>query len=296
TRTMRKLLASQLDVHPEAWMPRTATQRFRWGRPMNNASFEVKDGERTPGKVAVFATCIVNYNEPDIGADLVKILEHNEIPYEIVAKEKCCGMPKLELGDLEAVERAKNANIPVLARYARAGWAIVTSVPSCTLMFKQELPLIFPDDADVQRVKDAMWDPFEYFVARHRDGLLKTDFKTALGKVSYHIPCHGRVQLVGRKTEQMLELIGQTVPVTLNTVERCSGHAGTYGVKVATHPTALKIGRPVFRSMAKDEPDHIASDCPMAGHHIAQGMEQAGTPARAVHHPLTLVRIAYGLE
>jgi Fe-S oxidoreductase len=94
----------------------------------------------------------------------------------------------------------------------------------------------------------------------------------------------------------MLKLIGQTVEVRLNTVERCSGHAGTYGVKTPTHPIAMKIGKPVFKAMAKDEPDYIGSDCPMAGHHIAQGMQQAGTPAKAVQHPLSLVRIAYGLE
>ena len=183
----------------------------------------------------------------------------------------------------------------MLARYAKEGWAIVSAVPSCTLMFKQELPLMFAEDADTQAVKAAMFDPFEYFVARHKDGLLKTDFKAALGRVSYHIPCHGRVQNIGKKTEEMFKLIGQTVNVKLNTVERCSGHAGTYGVKTATHPVAMKIGKPVFKSMAKDEPDVISSDCPMAGHHIAQGMQQAGTPAKALQHPLSLVRMAYGL-
>ena len=296
TRAMRGLMDSQLGVHPDAWMPGMAPQRFRWGKALNNPAFEAKEGERTPGKVAIFATCYVNYNEPGIGNDLLKVLDHNQIPCEIVEKEQCCGMPKLELGDLRAVERAKEANIPVLARYAREGWAIVTAVPSCTLMFKQELPLMFPDDADVQLVKAAMFDPFEYLVARHKDGLLKTDFSTALGKVSYHVPCHGRVQNIGKKTEEMLKLIGQTVDVRLHTVERCSGHAGTYGVKTPTHPIPMKIGKPVFKAMAKDEPDYIGSDCPMAGHHIAQGMQQAGTPAKAVQHPLSLVRIAYGLE
>ena len=291
----RKLMDSQLGVHPEAWMPGMAPQRFRWGRAMNNTAFTAVNGERTPGKVAIFATCYMNYNEPGIGADLVKLLDHNEIPYEIVEKEQCCGMPKLELGDLESVEQAWKANMPVLAKYAREGWAIVTPVPSCTLMFKQELPLMFPDDADTQLVKAAMFDPFEYFVARHKDGLLKTDFKTALGKVSYHIPCHGRVQNIGKKTEEMFKLIGQTVELKLTTVERCSGHAGTYGVKPPTPPVAMKIGKPVFKAMAKDAPDYIGSDCPMAGHHIAQGMQQAGTPARAVQHPISLVRIAYGL-
>jgi Fe-S oxidoreductase len=296
TKTMRGLMDSQLGVHPDAWMPSMAPQRFRWGKNMANPSFTVTNGERTPGKVAIYATCYVNYNEPGIGNDLIKLLDHNQIPWEIFEKEQCCGMPKLELGDLPAVERAKDANIPVLAKYAREGWAIVTPVPSCTLMFKQELPLMFPDEADVQLVKESMWDPFEYLTARNRDGLLKTDFKQALGKVSYHIPCHGRVQNIGKKTEEMLKVIGQTVEVKLTTVERCSGHAGTYGVKTPTHPIAMKIGKPVFKSMAKDEPDYIGSDCPMAGHHIAQGMQQAGTPAKAVQHPISLVRIAYGLE
>ena len=296
TKTMRKAMDSQLGVHPDAWRPTLADQRFRWGRAMNNTAFPAVNGLRTPGKVAIFATCYVNYNEPGIGADLIKLLDHNQVPYEIVDKEQCCGMPKLELGDLKSVEQSWKANMPVLARYAKAGYAIVSAIPSCTLMFKQELPLMFPHDADTQLVKKAMFDPFEYFIARHKDGLLKTDFKAALGKVSYHIPCHGRVQNIGKKTEEMFKLMGQTVQVQLNTVERCSGHAGTYGVKTPYHAVAMKIGKPVFKAMAKDEPDFISSDCALAGHHIAQGMAQAGTPPKALLHPLSLVRMAYGLE
>jgi glycerol-3-phosphate dehydrogenase subunit C len=296
TKFARKQMDSVLGVHPDAWMPELATKRFRWSASKRGLAADVRDGERTPGKVAIFATCYVNYNEPGIGHDLLKVLEHNEILYVIVDKESCCGMPKLELGDLKAVEKHKNANIPVLARYAKEGYAIVSVVPTCTLMFKQELPLMFPDETDVQLVKDAMWDPFEYLVARSKDGLLNTDFKRDLGKVSYHIPCHGRVQNIGRKTEEMFKLIGQRVTVQLNTVERCSGHAGTYGVKTPTHPVAMKIGRPVFKAMAQSEPDFISSDCALAGHHIAQGMAQAGTPAKRLRHPLSLLRHAYGLE
>jgi Fe-S oxidoreductase len=294
TRFARKQMDRMLGVHPDAWMPDLAGKRFRWSAAKSPATV-VTNGERTPGKVAIFSTCYVNYNEPGIGHDLLKVLAHNDIPYVIVDKEKCCGMPKLELGDLDTVAKHKAANIPVLARYAKEGYAILSAVPSCTLMFKQELPLMFPDCADTQAVKEAMFDPFEYLIARHRDGLLKTDFKTALGKVSYHIPCHGRVQNIGRKTEDMFKLIGTQVEVKLNTVERCSGHAGTYGVKTPTHPVAMKIGKPVFRAMSKDEPDVISSDCALAGHHIAQGMAAAGTPAKALQHPLSLVRRAYGL-
>jgi Fe-S oxidoreductase len=296
TKVARGAMESLLDVDRNAWMPELATKRFRWSAPKQGRATEVKDGQRSPGKVAIFSTCYVNYNEPGIGHDLLKVLAHNEIPTAVVDKESCCGMPKLELGDLESVERHKNANIPVLARYAKGGWAIVSAIPSCTLMFKQELPMMFPDDADVIAVRDAMFDPFEYLVARHKDGLLKTDFTTAIGKVSYHVPCHGRVQKIGRKTEEMFRLIGSKVELTLNTVERCSGHAGTYGVKTPTHPVAMKIGKPVFRAMAKDEPDVISSDCALAGHHIAQGMAEAGTPAKSLQHPLSLVRRAYGIE
>lgn len=295
TKVMRRQLDKHLGVHPDAWLPELATSRFRWKARANGDVETITNGQRTPGKVVIFSTCYVNYNEPGIGHDLLKLLAHNDIPYQIVEKEQCCGMPKLELGDLDSVAEHKAANVPVLARYAREGWAIISAVPSCTLMFKQELPLMFPDEVDVQRVKEAMFDPFEYLMARHKDGLLKTDFKAALGKVSYHIPCHGRVQNIGRKTEEMFKLIGQTVTVQLNTVERCSGHAGTYGVKTPFHPMAMKIGKPVFKAMAKDEPDVISSDCALAGHHIAQGMAIAGTPAKALKHPISLVRQAYGI-
>jgi glycerol-3-phosphate dehydrogenase subunit C len=298
TKVARQGMDKVLGVHPDAWMPELATKRFRWSAAKSATSFTantITNGTRTPGKVAIYATCYVNYNEPGIGHDLLKVLDHNNIPYVLVDKEKCCGMPKFELGDLASVEAQKNANIPTLAKYAKDGYAILSAVPSCTLMYKQELPLMFPDEGDVQLVKEAMWDPFEYLIARHKDGLLKTDFNTALGKVSYHIPCHGRVQNIGRKTEEMFKLIGSKVEVKLNTVERCSGHAGTYGVKTPFHANAMKIGKPVFKAMAKDAPDVISSDCALAGHHIAQGMAQAGTPAQALQHPLSLVRHAYGL-
>jgi Fe-S oxidoreductase len=218
-------------------------------------------------------------------------------------------MPKLELGDLESVNESKEANIPVLAKYAREGYAILSAVPSCTLMFKQEIPLMYPGDAEVQAVKEAMWDPFEYLMARRRDGLLKTEFSQPLGKISYQIPCHGRVQNIGKKTEEMFKLIPDT---WVQTNERCSGHAGTYGVKKAYHQMAMKIGKPLFKKMAehpgsgKDAdgkvkaaaglPDFISSDCPLGGHHIAQGFEVNKLGAPKLEHPLTLVRMAYGLK
>jgi Fe-S oxidoreductase len=296
TKLTRGVMESTLGVDQNAWLPSLATRKFK-SNAVKSEVTQVINGAKTPGQVAIYATCYINYNEPGIGHDLLKILTHNDIPYVIVEKEKCCGMPKLELGDLESVQESKEANIPVLAQYAKDGYAILAAVPSCALMFKQEIPLMFPDCADTQLVKDNMWDPFEYFMARKRDGLLKTEFPHALGNVSYQIPCHGRVQNIGKKTEEMLKMIPDT---QINTIERCSGHAGTYGVKKASHETAMKIGKPVFKAMAtmKDgsKPDFISSDCPLGGHHIAQGFEVNQLGAPELNHPLTLVRKAYGLK
>ena len=291
TSLVRSVVETTLGVDKKAWRPSYASKKFKQIAKESNA-WPVKNGERTPGKVAVYATCFINYNEPGIGQDLLKVLEHNEIPYQVVDKDACCGMPKLELGDLETVAKHKDINIPKLAKLAKEGYAIVTPIPSCTLMFKQELPLMFPEEADVLLVRDAMWDPFEYFMARQKDGLLKNDFKEELGKVSYHVPCHSRVQNVGKKTAETLQMIPGT---TVNVVERCSGHAGTWGCKKEYHSTAMKIGRPVFKSMASTEPDYISSDCQLAGHHIEQGMAENGLKTAALAHPLSLLARAYGL-
>jgi glycerol-3-phosphate dehydrogenase subunit C len=293
TPAIREPMERTLGVAAKTWLPPYASPTFRRSVAAS-AAWPVRDGERTPGKVAVFATCYVNYNEPGIGRDLLAVLGHNEIPYTVVEKEACCGMPKLELGDFESVEKLKDINIPVLVRYARDGFAIVTAVPSCTLMFKQELPLMFPDDADVRAVADAMFDPFEYLVLRDKDGLLKTDYKTPLGTINYHVPCHSRVQNVGQKTREALERIPGT---KVTTVERCAGHDGTYGVKREFYDASMKIGRPVFRQMAQGDADYISSDCPIAGRRIEQGIEQGDEQAHRARkeHPLTLLRIAYGL-
>jgi len=295
-KAVRKVVEKNLGVHRNAWLPDFTSDKFRsYAAP--SKPHPVRDGESTPGKVAIYATCYVNYNEPGIGHDLIKVLDHNAIPHVLAEKEVCCGMPKLELGDLESVAALKEKNIPALAKLARAGYAILAPIPSCALMFKQELPMMFPDDADVKAVQDAIFDPFEYFVLRARDGLLKTDFSAQLGNVSYHVACHMRVQNVGQKTREILQMIPGT---NVNTIERCSGHAGTWGVKKEFHEIAMRIGKPVFRQMGEHpngELDWIASDCQLAGHHIEQGMTEAGRPVPGkLAHPITLLRMAYGLE
>ncbi|MGK2926390.1 MAG: heterodisulfide reductase-related iron-sulfur binding cluster, partial [Lysobacterales bacterium] len=270
SKAVRKVMAKVMDLHPDAHLPdfhsKTLRKRDRGRAP---AQVTVTPAEPTRGKVALFATCYCNVNTPDVGQDLIKIFEHNGIPVRLTDKETCCGMPKLEQGDLETVDKYRRTNIPELVRLIDEGWDIVAAIPSCVLMFKQELPLMYPDDADVQKVKRHIYDPFEYLMHRHKAGLLRTEFKQPLGKVVWQVPCHQRVQNIGPKTRDVLALVPGT---EVEMIERCSGHDGTYGVRVGTFEKSQKIARPVINRAKKAEPDYLVSDCPMAATQIANGM------------------------
>ncbi len=284
----RQAMEAVAEIHHEAWLPEFHSKSLRSRLSSHHSTAQAEPAGRTQGKVALFATCYMNRNEPGIGEDFVAVYEHNGIPVTLAQKEHCCGMPKLELGDLEAVRRAKEINIPELARLVDAGWDLTALIPSCVLMFKQELPLMFPDDPEVRKVQAAFFDPFEYLMLRHKEGKLNTDFRQGLGKVAYHAACHQRVQNIGQKTREMLALVPDT---EVEIIERCSGHDGTYAVKKESHAFAMKIVKPVVGRVTQAQADHYGSDCAMAGHHI----ENAMGDGRAPEHPMTLLRIAYGL-
>lgn len=287
SKPVRKVMQGIIGIHADAVLPKYHSNTLRKRLKGDATDIVAEPTASTTGKVALFATCYGNRNAPEIGEDLIKVFEHNGIPVVLAEKEQCCGMPKLELGDLDAVAIAKEANIPVLARLVDEGYDLVAPVPSCTLMFKQELPLMFPDDTDVAKVRDAFFDPFEYLMLRHKAGKLKTDFKQPLGKVAWHVPCHQRVQNIGPKTREVLQLIPDT---EIETIERCSGHDGTYAVKKEFHDISMKICRPVVGRMEKANADHYTSDCPMAGEQIQNGLKNGKVP----EHPLTLLCQAYG--
>ncbi len=288
-RTARKVLAGTLGVHEDAPVPayHSRPARKRLADRLHTDGADATEAEGTRGRVVLFTTCYGNRNLPQMVEDLVAVYEHNDIPVKLAGTEQCCGMPKLELGDLDAVERAKNVNVPELAKLVEAGWDIVSPVPSCTLMFKQELPLLFPDDAQVKQVAAAMHDPFHYLQIRSRAGLLKTEFPQSLGKVSYQVPCHLRVQNIGLKTRDVLNMVPGT---EVEAIERCSGHDGTYAVKKEFHEVSRKIAQPVVRRAEQADADHFTSDCPMAAEQIANisGKVEAT-------HPMSLLRRAYGI-
>ncbi len=284
---LRGLLDKTLAIHRDARLPEyvrpTLRNQFSGKRGKDAGSDE--DGKR----VLLFTTCYCNYNEPNVGSSLIRVLEHNDVEVSLMNLEHCCGMPKLELGDFKSVEKLMERNLPELYEKASAGYSIIAAVPSCVLMFKQELPLMFPEDERVSVVAAAFNDPFEYLFKLHREGRLNTDFTEELGDISYHVACHQRVQNIGPKTRQVLELVPGT---SVHSIERCSGHDGTYGVKKETLKFANKIAAPIVRQVKQKEPDHFGSDCPVAGRHIENNLDNG------MHHehPIELLCRAYGLR
>ena len=278
----RIILEKILRVHRNAKLPKfssyTAKSKYK------NVSNEMN----LDNKVAIFTTCYHNYNEPNVIDDLVKVLKHNNVHVELIKDDKCCGMPKLELGDLKTVEKMMQHNLLKFKKYAKNGYRIIAPVPSCVLMFKQELPLLFPENKDAQLVSKAICDPFEYLLKLHNEGVLKTDFKNDLGSVFYQVACHQRVQNIGQVTKKILELVPNT---NIDALERCSGHDGTYGVKEETHEIAIKIAMPIVKEYNKLQSTQFTSDCTLAAHHVVNAMGNKVLPT----HPIALMRKAYGL-
>ncbi len=286
----RKAMEQVIGVHQNAKLPQFCSSGVH-SKISNHRPLEAEPVKAGPtnGKVVLFATCYGKYNSPTMNEDLIRVFEYNGIPVRVVKNDQCCGMPKLEIGDMKSVSRLKDQNIRQLASFVEDGWDVITPIPSCTLMFRQELPLLFKDDSKVQMVKEAVYDPFEYLMLRHKHKLLTTEFKNTLGKVLYHAACHQRVQNVGAKTRQTLELIPDT---DITTVERCSGHDGTYAVKKEFYEFSKKIVRPIANQVKKVDPEHIASDCVLAVSHIAAN---SGEHSAQPEHPISLLRTAYGI-
>ena len=278
----RIALEKILNIHRNAKLPKfsSITSKSKHKLIVNNS--------KAVDKVAIFTTCYHNYNEPIVIDDLISVLSHNSIHVELIKDDKCCGMPKLELGDLKTVEKMMQHNIKKFKKYVDDGYKIIAPVPSCVLMFKQELPLLFPGNNDIKSISKALCDPFEYLLLLHEQDKLNTNFTNNIGSVFYQVACHQRVQNIGQVTKKILELIPGT---DVEALERCSGHDGTYGVKKETHDIAIKIARPIVKEYQKNEAQHFTSDCTLAAHHIVNAMGNKVIP----NHPISLFKKAYGI-
>ena len=292
-RLTRPAMETVAGVHRDAALPKfhgkTFTLRAKRAVPPVN-----RDAPGFGRKAVLYATCFVNYNNPDIGMAARAVLAKNGVETEVVYPA-CCGMPKLEHGDMARVAASARTVAAELGPWIDRGYDVIALVPSCALMLKFEWPLIVPEDKAVKRLSDATFDIAEYVVDIAKRQGLAPGLNALPGGVSLHLACHARAQNVGQKAAELLRLIpGADVAV----IERCSGHGGSWGIMTENFEVALKIGKPVARAAAQSAKMFVASECPLAGEHIVQGMHKLDGTTVTVEdsvHPIELFAQAYGL-
>jgi glycerol-3-phosphate dehydrogenase subunit C len=253
-------------------------------------------------KAVIYATCFGNYNEPDIGLAARAVFAKNGVKTEITYAG-CCGMPQLESGDIPRVAEQAKTIAAEMMQWIDDGYDVIALLPSCALMLKFEWPLLVPDDENIRRLSKATRDVAEYVVEIAKNEGLADGLEPLDGNVTMHLACHARAQNMGPKAVQMLRLIPET---RVAVIERCSGHGGSWGAMKDNFEVALKVGKPVAgqavkalnQAAEKGATQYVASECPLAGQHIVQGIERADADAKITHapHPIKLFAQAYGLD
>jgi Fe-S oxidoreductase len=276
----RAFVQAVMGIHRKRNLPRFHRETFtRWFRRRRAPS----PGPSAP-RVALFATCTVDYNDPATGRAAVRVLERNGVDVSL-PEQRCCGMPYLDGGAVDECKALVRANVASLAAAVREGREIVVPGPTCSYMLKREYPWL-EDSEDARLVAAHTRDVFEYLHGLHAAGGLDTGFTRPLGEVTYHVPCHLRAQNIGTKSADVLRLVPGT---TVTAIERCSAVDGTWGFKKEYYELSLKVARPLFDAMGAPGVATTATDCPLAALQIEQGT------GRAPRHPIQLLAEAYGL-
>jgi glycerol-3-phosphate dehydrogenase subunit C len=238
----------------------------------------------TRGTVALFATCLCDYNFPRIGAAAVRVLEKNG--WSVVRPEQtCCGMPNLDGGDVDAARAKARENVASLLREVEQGRRIVTLQPTCGYMLRKEWPELLGTE-DARKVAAAGIDVMELLEAQRRDKTLVRDFERGLGKVAYHTACHLRAQKIGYPAVRVMNVLPDT---EVEMVEQCSAVDGTWGMKTQHYEMGRRYAQKLVRGVDQVGPAHVVSDCALASRRIE------GESGHAPLHPIEAMAIAYGI-
>jgi len=290
----RPIIEKTHGIHREAALPEFSKQTCRDMARRQSVEVNVK-APAAARKAIIYASCFGEYNDPAIVLDTRAVLAKNGIDAEIIYPE-CCGMPQLEQGDVARVSGKAKSIALALKPYVDDGFDVVVPVASCALMLKFEWLLIEPEDANVKALAQATFDVTEYMVDIASGEGLAEGLTPLDGGITAHIACHARAQNMGRKAQDLLKLIPET---KTNIVERCSGHGGSWGVTKEFFEVGMKVGKPVFREVAKHGAAYVVSECPLARDQIIQGMERQGAaalgPGKVLRHPVQLLARSYGL-
>jgi Fe-S oxidoreductase len=254
-RFLRGLMESWGGLHRNRQVLHFSPERFTQWWERRGAAQVPASAQR---KVALFGSCLINYQATDIGKATVQVLEKNGV-HVVIPEQRCCGMPSFDTGDTAAIQQAASANIASFLPWVEKGYEIVVPVPSCSLMWKREYPEIV-GGLDARRVAERTFDVSEYLMKLKREGALATDFQRNPGRVAYQVPCHLRDQNIGFKSKELMECAGAQVEV----IEKCSGHDGSWSAKTEFFPLSMLIAQKAVRVIEQAPADLVASDCPLA--------------------------------
>lgn len=286
-RLMRRVLERVMGIHRDRRLLHFSHETFpRWfDRRTKTAA-----ADPPVRKVALFSSCLVNFQATDVGKATVQVLEKNGV-HVVVPEQRCCGMPSYDIGDTQAIQQAARTNVASLYPWVLKGYDIVVPTASCSLMLKREYPELQPDD-QTKHVAERTFDVCEYLIAMKKTGELATDFTKKPGRVAYQIPCHLRDQNIGFKSKELMECAGAHVEL----IEQCSGHDGTWSAKTEFFALSMKIAGKAVRAIEQTPADLVTSDCPLAGVQLEQAGASVYAGGKAVLHPIQVVRDAYGLS
>jgi Fe-S oxidoreductase len=287
TRWVRGLMHRMLGIHRDRQLVKFQTETFpHWFERTRDDRQVARDETKgaPTARVVLFSTCLVDYHSAEVGQATVAVLEKNGV--EVVRPEQqCCGMPHFDTGDIETILKKAQANVAALKPWVDRGYDVIAPVPSCSLMLKREYPHLLPTE-EAKLVAGRTFDVCEYLMKLKKQGKLDTNFPNRPGKIAYQIPCHLRDQNIGFKSRELMELTGAQVEV----IERCSGHDGTWGVKVEFFDLSMKIAAKAVREVEAVQADLVVSDCPLSGVQLTQA--GGGKPTL---HPIEVIKQAYGL-
>ena len=278
------------NIHKKAKIPRYSSRTFTQIESSTPDSENIAE-DKAYKKVAIYTTCYANYNNTSIATAAKNVLDKNNIYAKFIYPE-CCGMPNLEAGDLKTVTDKAIKISNILLPWVDKGYDIVTLTPSCSLMLKSEWPLLLPENNDILKLSKATKDICEYVVEIAKDGKLNRNLLPLNKKVSFHFACHSKAQNIGNKGLDMLKIIPE---ISVSVVDRCSGHGGTFGIKKDTFPSAQKYGRLTAKKIENAKPDHIVSECPLAGKHLGHMLVEENPRYKALSsmHPIELLSMCY---
>ncbi|MDP9035405.1 MAG: heterodisulfide reductase-related iron-sulfur binding cluster [Myxococcota bacterium] len=279
-RLVRKVVQATAGIAEQFPLPPFGETSFsRW-----LANHEPLPEAGTRGTVAVFATCLADYNFPRIAASAVRVLERNG--WAVVRPEQtCCGMPNLDGGDIDGARAKARANVASLAAELERGRKIVTLQPTCGYVAKKEWPELDGSEA-ARRVAASTLDVMELLEQQRRDKTLARQFVKGLGRVAYHAACHLRAQKIGFPAVRVLGVIPDT---EVEVIEQCSAVDGTWGMKAQHYEMGRRYSRKLVRGIEDAEPTVVISDCALAARRILAEND------RAPLHPVEALAEAYGL-